>query len=251
MERKSMKNNSFIIGDVHGCFDELQILLQSWNVSEESLVFLGDLVDRGPKIKETLEFARQLQIEMDAIILKGNHEAMLEEVLHTPNVYWPRYERNGGLTTLAALSGRNIDQLALLTYQERTELFIHTCPWLKEWLGGLPLYVEYGDWIFVHAGVDLTLANWKDTAVEEFVWIRQAFHEGENTTGKRIVFGHTPTFNLNVNQDAVNIWEQDGKYGIDGGAVYGGALLGMKVETVSPEHCVFRVPSNFSTKEKE
>ena len=48
-----------IIGDIHGCYDELSELLEAINWSPQShiLILTGDLIDRGPKIKETVMFA--------------------------------------------------------------------------------------------------------------------------------------------------------------------------------------------------
>jgi protein phosphatase len=80
-----------IIGDVHGCFDELLALVAQlgYSVTESEgkygavhpegrkLVFLGDLVDRGPKIAETLSFVMDLCGQESAFCVCGNHDAKL------------------------------------------------------------------------------------------------------------------------------------------------------------------------------
>ena len=51
-----------IIGDIHGCYDELSELLDAidWSPQSHILILTGELIDRGPKIKETLMFAMNM-----------------------------------------------------------------------------------------------------------------------------------------------------------------------------------------------
>jgi protein phosphatase len=87
-----------LVGDVHGCFDELVELLGEleWNVDVEAhtathpegrkLVFLGDLVDRGPKTPDVLRLAMNMVGSGDAICVPGNHENKLVRALKGRNV---------------------------------------------------------------------------------------------------------------------------------------------------------------------
>ncbi|OQS04757.1 hypothetical protein THRCLA_03023 [Thraustotheca clavata] len=61
-----------IIGDVHGCFDELELLLQACNYSpaNDLLVFVGDLVNKGPKSPQVVHFVRT----SGALCVRGNHD---------------------------------------------------------------------------------------------------------------------------------------------------------------------------------
>ena len=75
----------------------------------------------------------------------------------------------------------------------------------------------------------MTLDDWRETTDYKKVWLRKPFHEAENHTGKIIVFGHTPVYGL-LKQDrgTAELWTtEDGKIGMDGGAVYGGVLHGI------------------------
>jgi calcineurin-like phosphoesterase family protein len=66
------KSRTIIIGDVHGCLDELETLLDKVNFKpgKDSLTFLGDIINRGPYSKET--FIRLLELKANAVL--GNHE---------------------------------------------------------------------------------------------------------------------------------------------------------------------------------
>lgn len=223
-----MKDKAFVIGDVHGMYDMLEALLLEWDKEEEQLIFVGDYIDRGPKIRETIDLVRRLQID-GAWLLSGNHERMLLEFLNQPEIFWGRYERNSGMTTLSALTGKSADFLQKLSVKELSQYLRAQQPWLLGWLSELPLYVEFGKWCIVHAGVDLTKEHWKNTKPHDFYWIREPFHVADNTTDRQFIFGHTPLQNLNERLNDLSIWHHQGKYGIDGGAVYGGDLIGMHI----------------------
>ena len=63
---------TFVIGDIHGCFDELMELLEKVGLQEEDrLVSLGDIVDRGNKSKEVYAYLRHRK---HTKVLVGNHE---------------------------------------------------------------------------------------------------------------------------------------------------------------------------------
>ncbi|MBF6626785.1 serine/threonine protein phosphatase [Aerococcaceae bacterium zg-BR9] len=224
-----MKERAFVIGDVHGMADMLKQLLKEWDREHEQLIFVGDLVDRGPKIKETLQIAIDLQNNHDAKIIRGNHEAMLLEFLTDAEKYWPRYQRNSGITTLSELTGDTPEALSSLSLDDLVAYVKERQPWLESWIQSLPHYIEYGDWVIVHAGVDLAIDDWKASEPTRFYWIRDEFHQTANNTGKKFLFGHTPLPYLNGDFSNLTIWQQQDKVGIDAGAVYGGDLVGLHI----------------------
>ena len=91
--------SKYVIGDVQGCYDELTLLLQKieFNPVNDSLYFLGDLINRGPKSLEVLNFCLQHRESVTTIL--GNHDIYLlylisnrkqnydlQDVLDAPNL---------------------------------------------------------------------------------------------------------------------------------------------------------------------
>lgn len=227
------KEKVFVVGDIHGQAKMLEKILKHWNEKEEQLVLLGDLADRGPYSKEAIERAYDLVENYQAIVLKGNHEDLLEKYLKNPKEHHLHYYMNGGEATLRSLLG---DQLELKAPWKNAGKVQKNYPWLIPFIESLPYYYEWEDYLFVHAGVDLALENWKDSTKRDFIWIREGFFDRENTTDKQIVFGHTVTANLHGNLSNFEIWQSgDGLIGIDGGAVYDGKLHALRLSELGIE----------------
>ncbi|MFS0781942.1 metallophosphoesterase family protein [Bacillus sp. 1P06AnD] len=218
-----MKDNVFAISDIHGQYTYMMELLKNWD-KEMKLVIIGDCIDRGEdSSKVVVELMKLKQHYGDQIILiKGNHEDMLMKFLDDPTEEnGQRYFRNGGDLTIKQFTG--LDDLSGMDYPQIAELMsraIGKTNYLKE----LKLYYEYGNILFIHAGIDPALSDWRDTDPHKMVWIRGNW-EQPNKTGKVIVFGHTPT--QEIHTDRTNgIWlnEKADYIDIDGGSVYGGQL---------------------------
>lgn len=216
----------FVIGDVHGERLKLERLLQEWKPDSEQLVLLGDLVDRGPDSYGVVKLARALHETYGAVIIGGNHDQMLLDWLAAPEYRY--YYSQGGRETIDSFFKESLT----FTYYPHhvAKRFLDTFPEEIAFLKELPDYFEWGDFACVHAGVDLTYLDWRETSSVDFKWIREDFHYGTNLSNTTFVFGHTPTKSLNANQsDDVWVSTCGTKIGIDGGAVFGGLLHGLKL----------------------
>lgn len=82
---KNDKKRNIVIGDIHGCLIEFEELLEkiSYNSSNDRLILLGDLVDRGPYSAEVIKKAREMNLES----VMGNHEFNLLKKYNNPNYY--------------------------------------------------------------------------------------------------------------------------------------------------------------------
>lgn len=233
--QSTMSSRAFVIGDIHGCLANLETLLTYWNPDSEKLFFLGDLINRGENSLGVVQLVMRLQKEYGAVTVGGNHESMFLQWLQAPSRHSSFFYLVGGKETLASFySEELVDKLLPPKIAEKlTEDFPEEIAFMQ----GLPDYVEHGEYLFVHAGVKLDIEHWQDSGSEFFRSIREPFHEGENNTGKTIVFGHTPTRRIRPDKSN-DIWISPckTKFGIDGGAVYGGMLHGLHIRENNEYH---------------
>jgi serine/threonine protein phosphatase 1 len=194
-------NKIFAIGDIHGCYDQLLELLKKIpiNFKQDTLVFMGDYIDRGPNSVEVVDYLIKLKKRVPGIIfLKGNHEDMLEKYLDGTDRF--TYLLNGGQQTLDSYLSRS------------TKTGIHPIPPdHMEFFKSLRLVYETDDYIFVHAGLRPKVAL-DSQETEDMLWIRDKFLHSGYDFGKPVIFGHTPLGKPLV---------ESNKIGIDTGAVYG------------------------------
>lgn len=224
-----MQQKLFVIGDIHGEYDLLEKLLTCVDFETQQVVFVGDLIDRGPKIKQTIETVMQLVATKQAVCLKGNHEDIFLQWLKDPTEKIDWYLRNGGKSTIEQLLYEGVfDEKEP---SEMVEMLQQQYGDIIRFFENLPLYYETDTVICVHAGVDLSLDDWHDTSVRDFLWIREPFHLAQNQTGKMIVFGHTPVQSLRGHVHDTSLWYHQQKVAIDGGAVYHGSLHGIVIES--------------------
>ena len=198
--------------DVHGKHELFEKLIHYYDPKIHQLVLLGDLNDRGPRTKECFLLGKQLVEETGAIYLRGNHEEYFLQFLQSPEDWYAPYMRNGGKETFESLihpgaseeySPTEISMMIQSRYSELIKFLVQR-----------PLYYEWENYLFVHAGVDLTKKDWRKTSLRDFIWIREPFHEGKNNTGKTIVFGHTITPMLHGDMQTTDLWIQDHKIGM-------------------------------------
>ncbi|MBU4260230.1 MAG: serine/threonine protein phosphatase [Proteobacteria bacterium] len=194
----------FAIGDIHGCFDKLCELMAKINIDRDNdtLLFLGDYIDRGPDSFDVVEYLIDLKKNFQKIVfLKGNHEEMLEKYLAGKDRL--TYLINGGHQTLESYMKRSRMTGSTPIPQEHLDFF-----------ESLSFYYQTDNYIFVHAGlrenIPLEMQDYAD-----LLWIREDFVGSDFDFGKRVIFGHTPYAEPLV---------EPNKIGIDTGAVYGNKL---------------------------
>ena len=164
------------IGDIHGCskaLDELVRLIAP--VPTDTLVFLGDYIDRGPDSRGVVDRILALEKQCNVIALRGNHEEMLLAGYHDPKSSHAAFWRsNGGEQTIQSYG--SVDQIPA----EHIDFF-QRCP----------LYHESDTHIFCHASYDPVLPMDQQT-IEALLWhsLRQSI-PGPHKSGKIAVVGHT------------------------------------------------------------
>jgi len=168
-----------VIGDVHGHYDGLMRLLEAIAPSgDDRVYFLGDLIDRGPKSAQVLDFVQC----SGYTCLLGNHEQLLLESFPNRKASTPALQAwlySGGESTVSS-------------YENPSKLMDKL-----DWIRSFPLYLDLGNIWLVHAGVHPGMAIAEQTR-HEFCWIRDVFHSSSKPyfPDKLIITGHTITFTL-------------------------------------------------------
>ena len=210
---------TLIIGDIHGCYDELQALLDKAGVcDDDEVISLGDIVDRGPASPQTLAFFRE---RPRTKVLMGNHER--KHVRHARGKVKFSYAQH---ITRAQFEGSEQDYTSALDF-----------------MGKLPLYLELAEAILVHGylepGVDL--ADQRSTVLTGTMsgdsYLRKKLarpwyelYRGE----KPVIVGHR-----NYNRNDEPFIFRDLVYGLDTSVYMGGALTGL----ILPEFRIVSVPA--------
>lgn len=193
------------IGDVHGRADLLEALLEALakdtsgpGVERVTCVFLGDLIDRGPAVRDTLGlaagglamFCRQ-EVSVEDVLILGNHDAWLraalDDTLHAEDLHV--WQANGGTETWHDFAGAGADRpdrIVDALRQNVPEIVVDAVARM------VPMH-RIDDWVFVHAGLDPRRPI-EDQPEEVVTWIRDAFLEPEDgwPFDVVVVHGHTP-----------------------------------------------------------
>jgi len=211
----------YVIGDIHGCALELNLLLQKLPLTTDSLIiFIGDYLDRGEDSKGVIDLIIKLKKTYDIVTLKGNHEQMFLDFYEDKN------------TSKAGLSIFNGAGATLASYGDGSGNYIIPEEHI-DFLKSLELYYETENYLFVHAGlpdIDINkLRNDKYVYEEDLLWIRESFFKSDFNWNKLIIHGHTPRKLPEITSKRINI---------DTGCVYQGRLTALKL----PEKTFYSVP---------
>ncbi|TXK84501.1 metallophosphoesterase family protein [Paenibacillus sp. N3.4] len=225
------------ISDIHGCVEQLNHLLDviAYNNDQDTLLLLGDYVDRGPASRETVEMVMYLVKEKGAIALKGNHDQRFIDILGDADPHMEmKFLEHGGIQTMRSYV--ESDQLDL---KKAKELLRREYKYHIEFLDNLPLYYEDENHIYTHAGLNPTYRDWKSQPKRDFLWIREPFVQHPTVVTKTVVFGHTRTMDI---QGHADVWFGGDKIGIDGGCPYGLQLNCLEIKEGN-EYRTYAVPS--------
>jgi protein phosphatase len=236
--RKDLTGPFDVIGDVHGCGDELEALLAQLGYEVvgrrdgtgldagpvyghpdgRMALFVGDLVDRGPRILDTLRIVYNMARTGAALTVMGNHEQKLVRALSGRNV-----QVTHGL-------GQSLAEIEAVPADERPALVES----LRTWLDGLISHfvLDGGRLVIAHAGLKEEMLGRGSGAVREFALFGDTTGETDeyglpvrlnwaaDYRGKAmVVYGHTPVPSAEWLNNTIDI---------DTGAVFGGSLTALR-----------------------
>ncbi len=237
-DKRDMTGPFDIIGDIHGCGDELELLLKelgyvaTYDISEDNTwgnkvyahpegrtaVFLGDLVDRGPRILDTLRIVRNMIQAGNALCVPGNHDIKFMRKLRGKNV-----QITHGLD-------KSIAELDSFDESIRS----HCCKGIADFLYSLVSHyvLNNGKLVVAHAGMKQEMQGRGSGKVRDFALYGETTGEtdefglpvrynwaAEYKGPSMVVYGHTPVPEPEWLNRTINI---------DTGCVFGGRLTAMR-----------------------
>lgn len=230
----AMPPRTFAIGDVHGALDDLDRLLARLPplTREDTLVFLGDYLDRGPKSREVIARVRALQEGGPArvIALRGNHE---DAWLRVIDQGWEGFllpPGNGCLATLRSFMGGAVPPRGAFPTPEEFAAMSRGAffpPDVVAWMRALPTWYEDLHAIYVHAGLREGEGRWlhprEHTDHAPLLWTR-TLRFFQEYRGPWVVVGHTrtetlpPELSRYTPEDPADLWAGACVAAIDTGA---------------------------------
>ena len=217
----------YAVGDIHGRLDLLDDLLARIDEDDAprgpartELIFLGDLVDRGPDSKGVVERLMALSATGHVRFLMGNHEEVFLRAVAGDMRALRFLARIGGRETLfsygiSAEDYRDLDHDDLLALLREKVPAAHIA-----FLSAFENWIEMGDYLFVHAGLRPGVAL-EEQKMSDLCWIRDDFLGHRESFGKMVVHGHSITEEVDVRTNRI---------GIDTGAFATGRLTAIGLE---------------------
>lgn len=219
---------AYVVGDIHGRVDLLEHLLakihadlQRRPASKTMLVFVGDLIDRGPSSAQVVERLRCYRRDgVQPVFLLGNHEEVLLRIVAGDGSVVENWLQFGGLqclqsygVTLARLRGQSAEDIVGIVrrvvpieHVEFLETFVDSC--------------RFGDYLLVHAGIRPGVEV-DQQSQSDLRWIREPFLFDETDHGFIVVHGHTISEEVD---------ERPNRIGIDTGAYRSGVLTALAID---------------------
>lgn len=222
----------FVVSDIHGHCSILKEALANAGFQKENpehlLVCCGDYFDRGDENIETLKFFERLK---NKVLLRGNHEDLLEKLLQTGKIQSHHY-LNGTMKTLEEFFGKHfVDPVDdTIDFSGKTS----TVDRIFEFFDELLDYYETENYVFVHGWLPkdckksenlkgLSKQKWDEA---RFTRWTEKYDDNPPIFGKTLICGHMPTFYANMGDKSKNIYD----------IFYGNGLIAIDAGTADTKH---------------
>jgi serine/threonine protein phosphatase 1 len=219
---------AYAVGDIHGRLDLLDELLAKIHDELDRrpprkalLVFVGDLIDRGPESAQVIERLRTYRRHrVKPVFLLGNHEEVLLRILAGDKSLIDSWLKFGGLQCLESY-GVDTKMIGSRPAEEILEAIQRAVP--TEHVEFLESFVDscrFGDYLFVHAGIRPGVEI-DQQRQSDLRWIREPFLFDETDHGFVVVHGHTIRPEVEIRRNRI---------GIDTGAYRTGVLTALAID---------------------
>ncbi|HEY5525859.1 MAG TPA: metallophosphoesterase [Clostridium sp.] len=206
-----------VIGDVHGELELLKAMIS--NVNDENVYLVGDLIDRGEKSIEVLQYVMQKKLKT----VKGNHElsmlTYLQRKTKAGKAFW--FSDGGEVTLKAYMLLTEIEQKDILAYLSEVPLYY---------------YIAELDVLISHSGINPTKLSddlqdmLKEHNAEDFTNIRSSFiYSGAiSYLNTSFLVGHTPSYEINAD-NGCKLLRKGNRFFLDTGATSSGVLGALQI----------------------
>jgi serine/threonine protein phosphatase 1 len=228
MPRGKAGSRAYAVGDIHGRLDLLNALIEKIEADiagrperRNFIIFLGDLVDRGPESAGVVERLRTYHPpNARTIFLGGNHEEVMLRLLAGEKKILASWLKFGG-AECAQSYGLEPDSLRLLDEDAALQLLrAKVPPSHAAFLESFADTFRFGDYLFVHAGIRPGIGL-EEQDRHDLRWIRDPFLSDANEHGFVVVHGHTIV---------ERVEERPNRIAIDTGAYHSGVLTAVAIE---------------------
>lgn len=195
---------TWVIPDVHGCLLTLRALVEELIGlrKDDTLIFLGDIIDRGPASKGVIDYIMKLDKSgIHTTVIRGNHEAYMAKVYREEQAKsklrsmfglktatFREWMQHGGEESMSSFDATAIKQIPLRYI---------------EWIESLPYYLPWKNFLIVHAGFNFEIEDiFSDT--ESMMWIREYKIDAAKLGKRKIIHGHVPVTLDFINQCIVS-----------------------------------------------
>lgn len=216
----------YVIGDIHGRCDLLDELIAAIDADlndagdiDATIVFLGDLIDRGPESARVIDTAQQWGERRKVRYIAGNHEEMFLESFDDREML-RHFLKHGGKETVLSygIKKKRYNELTMKELQKEMHELVPAQH--RTFIEEMEDIIFAGDYVFVHAGVN-PKRSMEEQKQSDLRWIRERFLKHREPFSHVVVHGHT-------------IFEEiehtDHRIGIDTGAFRTGTLTALVLE---------------------
>lgn len=183
---------TWVIPDVHGCLQTLRSLVEDLIglQKNDSLIFLGDVIDRGPASKGVIDYILNLQKSgIKTTVIKGNHEEYMAKVFREE-------QSKSGFRKMMGFKSSSLKEWMMYggadTLQSFNAYTVSAIPeFYIEWIESLQYYIQWENFLIVHAGFNFDNDDiFSDT--QSMMWIREYKIDPEKLGNRKIIHGHVP-----------------------------------------------------------
>lgn len=210
-----------VISDIHGHLDRFKSLLQKVKYTpEDYLIILGDFVEKGDQVIETIHYVERLKQNPRTYVLMGNCEWALDALLTIPELasqipqYLKRISANGCIREVYHKLHLDDGKETMLGVQKQIAEYLSE---ELKFISHLPVTLKMNQFLFVHAGIEKR-KDYKNSSLSSLLEMQYFLDQG-HVLNEMVIVGHLPTSNYSTHtiDNQIIIDEKKKIISIDGG----------------------------------